>query len=260
MNFENIKLDVADGVARLTIDRPKAMNALNAKTLDEIEEAFNHCRENESVRALVISGAGDKAFIAGADIKELAQMTPLSAKDLAYRGQQVYALVEHMGKPTVAMINGFALGGGLELALACNLRTASTSAKMGLPEVSLGIIPGYGGTQRLSRVAGPAVAREWILTGDMFGAEEAHRVGVVNRIFPPEELEAGTMKLVGAILSRGPIAVRFAIEAISRGSNMPQREGEILESDLFGLAASTEDMREGMTAFLEKRKPHFQGK
>ncbi len=260
MDFKNIQFSVADGVARMTIDRPKAMNALNSLTLDEMETVFNHCRETESVRALVITGAGEKAFIAGADIKELAQMTPLSAKDLAYRGQQVYALVEHMGKPTVAMVNGFALGGGLELALACNLRTAATTARMGLPEVSLGIIPGYGGTQRLTRVAGPAVAREWILTGDMFGAEEAHRVGVINRIFPPEELEAGTMKMVDSILSRGPIAVRFAIEAISRGSNMPQREGEILESDLFGLAASTEDMHEGMAAFIEKRKPNFQGK
>jgi len=260
MEYKNVQLAVADGVARLTIDRPQAMNALNSETLDEMEHVFNHCRETESVRALVITGSGDKAFIAGADIKELAKMNPLSAKDLAYRGQQVYALVEHMGKPTIAMVNGFALGGGLELALACNLRTASTSARMGLPEVSLGIIPGYGGTQRLSRVAGPAVAREWILTGDMFGAEEAHRVGIINRIFSPEELEEGTMKMVNSILSRGPIAVRFAIEAISRGSNMPQREGEILESDLFGLAASTEDMREGMAAFIEKRKPDFQGK
>jgi len=198
--------------------------------------------------------------VAGADIRELAQMTPLSAKDVAYRGQQVLARVENMGKPTIAMINGFALGGGLELALACNLRTAANTARMGLPEVSLGIIPGYGGTQRLSRVAGPAVAREWILTGDQFTAEEAHRVGVVNRIFAPADLRAGTMKMVDSILSRGPVAVRFAIEAINRGSNIPQREGEILECDLFGLAASTEDMREGMAAFLEKRKPAFKGR
>ena len=260
MDYQNIKLEIADGVATLSVDRPKVLNALNADTLNELEHAFDACRENESVRALVVTGSGDKAFVAGADIKELAQMTPLSAKELAYRGQQVYARVEHMGKPTIAMVNGFALGGGLELALACNLRTASTNAKMGLPEVSLGIIPGYGGTQRLGRIAGPAVAREWILTGDMFSAEEAHRLGIVNRIFPPEELVAGTMKMVETILSRGPIAVRFAIEAISRGSNMPQREGEILECDLFGLAASTEDMHEGMAAFLEKRKPHFQGR
>ncbi|HEX6883168.1 MAG TPA: enoyl-CoA hydratase-related protein [Planctomycetota bacterium] len=260
MSYQNILLDVAGGVAMLTVNRPDKLNALNAATLTEMEQAFEHCRTSESVRALVITGAGEKAFVAGADIKELALMTPLSAKEVAYRGQQVLARVEHMGKPTVAMINGFALGGGLELALACNLRTAATTARVGLPEVSLGIIPGYGGTQRLSRIAGPAVAREWILTGEPFSAEEAHRVGVVNRIFPPAELRAGTLKMVETILSRGPVAVRFAIEAINRGSNIPQREGEILECDLFGLAASTEDMKEGMAAFLEKRKPSFKGK
>jgi enoyl-CoA hydratase len=260
VSYQNILLEVAGGVATLTINRPDKLNALNGATLGELEQAFEHCRSSESVRALIVTGAGEKAFAAGADIKELAQMTPLSAKDLAYRGQQVLARVEHMGKPTVAMINGFALGGGLELALACNLRTASTSARMGLPEVSLGIIPGYGGTQRLGRIAGPAVAREWILTGEQYSAEEAHRVGVVNRVFPPAELRAGTMKLVETILSRGPIALRFAIEAINRGANIPQREGEILECDLFGLAASTEDMHEGMRAFLEKRKPDFKGR
>jgi len=259
VSYENILLDVADGVARVTINREAKLNALNSATLTDMADAFDHCQSNESVRAVVITGAGEKAFVAGADIKELSTMTPLTAKDMAYRGQQVYARLEHMGKPTVAMINGFALGGGLELALACNLRTAATTARVGLPEVSLGIIPGYGGTQRLSRVAGPGVAREWILTGDMFTAEEAHRVGVVNRIFPAEELEAGTMKMVETILSRGPVAVRFAIEAINRGSNIPQREGEILECDLFGLAASTQDMKEGMAAFLEKRKPDFKG-
>jgi len=260
VSYQNILLEVAGGVATLTINRPDKLNALNAATLGEMEQAFEHCRTSESVRALIVTGAGEKAFVAGADIKELAQMTPLSAKDLAYRGQQVLARLEHMGKPTIAMINGFALGGGLELALACTLRTASTTARVGLPEVSLGIIPGYGGTQRLSRVAGPAVAREWILTGEQFSAEEAHRVGVINRLFAPPELRAGTMKLLDSILSRGPVAVRFAIEAINRGSNIPQREGEILECDLFGLAASTEDMREGMAAFLEKRKANFKGK
>ena len=260
MSYENIKYEVVENVARITIARPKVLNALNDATLQDLSHAFDTARDSDEVRAVVLTGEGDKAFVAGADINELARMNPLSAKDLAYKGQQVLAKVEHMGKPTVAMINGFALGGGLEIALACNLRTAATSAKMGLPEVSLGIIPGYGGTQRLSRVAGPAVAREWILTGEMFSAEEAHRVGVVNRVFAPEELEEGTLKMVHTILSRGPVAVRFAIEAISRGSNMPQREGEILECDLFGLAASTEDMKEGMGAFIEKRKPNFQGK
>jgi enoyl-CoA hydratase len=172
----------------------------------------------------------------------------------------VFARLEKMTKPSVAMINGFALGGGCELALACTLRTASTTAKLGLPEVSLGIIPGYGGTQRLARIAGPGVAREWVLTGDLFGAEEAHRVGIVNRLFAPEALREGTMQLVDTMLKRGPVALRLALETIRRGMNMSQAEGEIIESDMFALAATTEDMREGMGAFLEKRKPQFQGR
>jgi len=260
MEYRNVQLAIADGVATVTIDRPKVLNALNGETLGELAHAFGECRDSESVRAVIVTGAGDKAFVAGADINELARMEPLGAKDLARRGQKALALLDQMGKPTVAMINGFALGGGLELALACTLRTASTTARVGLPEVSLGIIPGYGGTQRLARIAGPGVAREWILTGDMFPAEEALRVGVVNRVFPPEELSEGTMKMVQTIISRGPVALRFALEAIDRGANMPLREGEIMECDLFGLAASTADMKEGMAAFLEKRKANFQGK
>ena len=187
-------------------------------------------------------------------------MKPLQAKDLAYFGQQVFARLEKLGKPSIAMVNGFALGGGCELALACTLRTAARTARFGLPETSLGIIPGYGGTQRLMRLAGPGVAREWVLTGDMYGAEEVHRLGVVNRLFEPDELLEGTRKLATTILSRGPVAVRLGMEAINRGMNMSQQEGEIIECDAFGLAAATEDMREGMQAFLEKRRPQFQGK
>jgi enoyl-CoA hydratase len=172
----------------------------------------------------------------------------------------VFSRLERLGKPSVAMINGFALGGGLELALACTLRTAAKTARMGLPEVSLGIIPGYGGTQRLARIAGPGVAREWVLTGDMFNAEEAHRVGVVNRIFEPAELVEGTRKMISVMLTRSPVALRLALETIARGLNMSQTEGEVIESDMFGLASTTEDMREGMAAFLEKRKPNFPGK
>lgn len=259
MSYENIQYAVQDGVATVTVDRPKVMNALNAATLKELACAFDAAKDDTSVRALILTGAGDKAFVAGADINELARMNPMGAVDLANHGQDVLRRLELMGKPTVAMVNGFALGGGLELALACSLRTASTTARVGLPEVSLGIIPGYGGTQRLARVAGPGVAREWVLTGDMFGAEEAHRVGVVNRVFAPEELLEGTMKMVSTILSRGPVAVRLALDAIYRGTNMSQREGEKIECDMFGLAATTADMKEGMTAFLEKRKPDFQG-
>jgi enoyl-CoA hydratase len=260
MSYENILCEVNGAIGRVTINRPKLMNALNRQTLDELATAFDALRDDESVRLVILTGAGEKAFVAGADINELAKMHAMQAKDVAYYGQQVFARLERMGKPTIAMINGFALGGGLEMALACTLRTASTKARVGLPEVSLGIIPGYGGTQRLGRIAGPGVAREWVLTGDMIGAAEAHRVGVINRLFEPEELEAGTLKLAETILSRGPVAVRLGMEAINRGLNMTQQEGEIIESDMFGLASTTADMREGMTAFLEKRAPNFTGK
>jgi enoyl-CoA hydratase len=260
MSYENILCETQGAVARVTFNRPKVMNALNHQTLSELAHALDALKADDAVRCVVLTGAGEKAFVAGADINELAKMKALQAKDVAFFGQQVFARLETLGKPSVAMINGFALGGGLELALACTLRTASTTARVGLPEVSLGIIPGYGGSQRLARIASPGVAREWVLTGDMFGAEEAHRVGVVNRVFAPEELEEGTMKMVNTILSRGPIAVRLGMEAIRRGLNMSQQEGEIIESDMFGLASTTEDMREGMAAFLEKRKPEFQGR
>jgi len=259
MGFENLLLERNGAVGVVTLNRPKVLNALNGQTLRELAAAFDEVEADASLRCLVVTGSGEKAFVAGADINELAKMQPLQAKDLAYAGQQVFARLEKMTKPSIAMINGFALGGGCELALACTLRTASTTAKLGLPEVSLGIIPGYGGTQRLARIAGPGVAREWVLTGELYGAEEAHRLGIVNRLFAPEALREGTMKLVETILSRGPVAVRLALETIRRGMNMSQPEGEIIESDMFALAATTTDMREGMTAFLEKRKPAFRG-
>ena len=260
MSFENITLATDGGVGTVTINRPKVLNALNHQTLTELGQAFDQLKSDDSVRAVLLTGAGDKAFVAGADINELAKMQALEAKDVAFFGQQVLTRLERMGKPSVAMINGFALGGGLELALACTLRTMSSKAKVGLPEVSLGIIPGYGGTQRLARIAGPGVAREWVLTGDMFDAAEAHRVGVANRVFEPAELEAGTMKLVKTMLTRGPVALRLAMETIHRGMNCSQAEGEVIETDMFGLASTTADMREGMTAFLEKRKPEFKGR
>jgi len=261
MTYENLLIETSAGVAVVTVNRPKVMNALNAKTLSEMAHAFDALEADANVRAIVVTGAGEKAFIAGADINELkAMQSAMEAKDLAFHGQQVFARLDRSSKPTVAMINGFALGGGCELALACTLRTASKTARMGLPEVSLGIIPGYGGTQRLSRIAGVGVAREWVLTGDMYGAEEAHRVGVVNRLFAPEELREGTLKMVTTILSRGPVAVRLALETIRRGQNMSQQEGEIIESDMFGLASTTADMKEGMAAFLEKRPAKFVGK
>ena len=260
MGYENILLERIGAVATVTVNRPKVLNALNGQTLRELAAAFDEVEADAAIRCLVLTGAGEKAFVAGADINELAKMQPMEAKDLAFAGQQVFGRLERMTKPSIAMINGFALGGGCELALACTLRTASTSAKLGLPEVSLGIIPGYGGTQRLARIAGPGVAREWVLTGDMYSAEEAHRVGIVNRVFAPEALREGTMQIVDTIGKRGPVAVRLALETIRRGMNMSQPEGEIIESDMFALAATTTDMREGMAAFLEKRKPLFQGR
>ena len=259
MAYENLAVEHLDGVGLVTVNRPKVLNALNAQTLGEMAHCFDALRDDAGVKAVVITGSGEKAFIAGADINELAKMKALEAKQVAFFGQQVFARLERMGKPTIAMINGFALGGGCELALACTQRTAANTARLGLPEVSLGIIPGYGGTQRLARIAGPGVAREWILTGDMISAEEAWRVGVINRLYEPAELRDGTFKLVHTILSRGPLAVRLAIETINRGLNMSQQEGEIIETDMFGLASTTEDMREGMQAFLEKRKPNFRG-
>ena len=260
MAYENILLEIEGSVATITVNRPKVLNALNHQTLEELASAFDEVKGDSLVRGLIVTGSGDKAFVAGADINELAEMKAMHAKDVAYFGQQAFARLEKLGKPSIAMINGFALGGGCELALACTLRTMSTAAKLGLPEVSLGIIPGYGGTQRLSRIAGPGVAREWILTGGMISAEEAHRVGAVNRIFAPEELAEGTRKLLGTILTRSPVAVRLAMETINRGLNMSQQEGEIIETDMFGLASTSEDMKEGMAAFLEKRKPEFPGK
>ena len=260
MAYENILVEKNDAIATVTINRPKVLNALNNTTLREMAAAFDELTCDESVRVVVVTGSGDKAFVAGADINELAKMEALEAKDLAAYGQFVFEKLERMGKPTIAMVNGFALGGGCELSLACTLRTASSKAKFGLPEVSLGIIPGYGGTQRLARVAGPGIAREWVLSGDIFSSQEAHRVGVVNRLFEPEELHEGTMKLATTIASRAPVALRLGMEAINRGINMSQKDGEIMECDMFGLASTTADMKEGMAAFLEKRPAKFTGK
>lgn len=262
MSYENILLECENGVAIITVNRPEKMNALNHQTLTELGHAFDAVKEDDAVRALLITGSGEKAFVAGADINELLAVAGNSegATQLAAFGQGVFRKLEELGKPSIAMVNGFALGGGCELALACTLRTASTSARMGLPETSLGIIPGYGGSQRLARLAGPGVAREWILTGDIFPAEEAHRVGVINRIFAPEDLREGTLKMLKGILHKGPLALQFGMEAVLRGWDMSQSEGETLETEFFGKAAVTADMREGMAAFLEKRKANFAGK
>jgi enoyl-CoA hydratase len=257
--MENVRIETRDGVAIITVDRPKVLNALNAQTVGEIGEAFEQARNDEAVKAVILTGGGEKAFVAGADIAELAKMTPITGKATAERGQAVFAKIERFPKPVIAAINGFALGGGCELALACHIRLASEKAQIGLPEVTLGIIPGYGGTQRMARLLGKGKALELILTGDRIPAAEAERIGLVNKVVAPEELMNVAMEMAKKIASRGPLAVRAAIEAVMSGSEMPIEEGSFLEATLFGLLASTEDMKEGMGAFLEKRAADFKG-
>lgn len=259
-NLENVKTENRDGILVLTIDRPKVLNALNAQTVEEIGKVFEEARDDEAVKAVIVTGGGEKAFVAGADINELAQKNPFTGKETSERGQQILSRMERFPKPVIAAINGFALGGGCELALACQIRIASDKAQIGLPEVTLGIIPGYGGTQRMARLLGKAKALELILTGDRIPAQEAERIGLVNRVVPAEELMAEAEKMARTIMSRGPLAVRAAIEAVMWGSEMPFEEGQFLEATLFGLLAASEDMKEGMNAFLEKRKAEFRNK
>ena len=258
--MDNVKTENRDGLLVVTVDRPKVLNALNAQTVDELRRTFNDARDDDSVKCIILTGAGEKAFVAGADINELAQMTPITGKQVAERGQRVFSSIERCPKPVIAAINGFALGGGCELALACHIRIASEKAQLGLPEVTLGIIPGYGGTQRMARLLGKGKALELILTGDRIGAADAERIGLVNRVVPADQLMPVCEELARKIMARGPLAVRAAIEAVMSGSEMPFEEGQFLEATLFGLLASTEDMKEGMQAFLEKRAANFQGR
>ncbi len=258
--MDNVRTENKDGILIITIDRPKVLNALNAQTVAEIGEAFEAAREDASVKCVILTGGGEKAFVAGADINELAQMTPISGKATAEKGQRVFRAIERFPKPVIAAVNGFALGGGCELALACHMRIASENAKLGLPEVTLGIIPGYGGTQRMARLLGKGKALELILTGDRIGAEEAERIGLVNKVVPADQLMATCEEMARKIATRGPLAVSAAIEAVMSGSEMPFDEGQILEATLFGLLASSEDMKEGMGAFLEKRTAEFRNR
>jgi len=258
--YENIKTEIKDSILTITIDRPKVRNALNAQTVAEIGRAFEAVRDDASVRCVIVTGAGDKAFVAGADINELATMTPITGKATSESGQRVFRAIERFPKPVIAAVNGFALGGGCELALACHIRIASENAQLGLPEVTLGIIPGYGGTQRMARLLGKGKALELILSGDRIGAAEAERIGLVNKVVPADQLMSAAETLGRTIASRGPLAVQAAIEAVMSGSEMPFDEGQFLEATLFGLLASSEDMKEGMAAFLEKRTANFQGK
>jgi len=258
--YENILRDDRDGVAFVTVNRPDKLNALNNATIGELQHCFEAVGSDDRVRAVILTGSGEKAFVAGADIAELAQQTAITARPLALRGQRLMSTVESCPKPVVAAVNGYALGGGCELALACHLRTASETAQFGLPEVTLGIIPGYGGTQRLPRIVGKGRALELILTAQRVNAEEALRIGLVNKVFPAGQLLAETEKMVRRILGVGPVAVRFALDAVNHGSDMPLADGLNFEATFFGLLAGTEDCREGMKAFLEKRPAKFAGK
>jgi enoyl-CoA hydratase len=228
--------------------------------MDELGDCLKKVRADDEVRVLILTGAGERAFIAGADINELAQQTPVNGREFTLYGQEIIHRLETLGKPAIAAINGFALGGGCELALACTLRIASRNAKLGQPEVKLGIIPGYGGSQRLPRLCGKGVAHELILTGEMISAEEALRVGLVNRVVEPGELLATAEAIAKKIIANAPLAVKYALEAVEHGMEMPQEEGLYLEATLFGLCCATQDMREGTRAFLEKRPPKFEGR
>ncbi len=259
MGYENIRYEKKDGIAYITFNRPKVLNALNRKTVEELQHALLDARNDQSVRVLILTGAGEKAFVAGADISELALQTPVNGKEFSLFGQGVFHLLETMGKPSICAINGFALGGGCELALS-TIRIASKTARLGQPEVKLGILPGYGGSQRLARLCGKGVAHELCLTGEMITAEEAQRIGLVNHIYEPAELIPAAEAMAKKIIANGPLAVKFTMEAIERGVEMAQEEGLFLEATLFGVACATEDMREGTKAFLEKRPPQFKGK
>jgi len=260
MAYENLLYEKKDQIGYITFNRPKVLNALNRKTMEELGELMTQAREDTEVRALILTGAGEKAFVAGADINELAQRTPVDGKEFSTFGQGVLHMLETLGKPSIAAINGYALGGGCELALACTIRLASRTAKLGQPEVKLGIIPGYGGSQRLARLCGKGVAHELVLTGEMISAEEALRIGLVNHVYEPAELMLAAEALAKKIIANAPLAVRYAMEAIEHGMEMPQEEGLFLEATLFGLCCATEDMREGTRAFLEKRPAQFKGR
>lgn len=260
MEYQNVLYEVRNGIAYVTVNRPKVLNALNRQTVDELRDVFLDVRQRPDAQAVILTGSGEKAFVAGADINELAAQSPIEGKDMSRRGQHVLGIIENLGKPVVAAINGFALGGGCELAMACTLRTASENAKIGQPEVKLGIIAGYGGTQRLTRLVGLGRALEILLTGEPITAQRAYEIGLVNAVYPQGELIAQTENMVRKMLANGPLALKFSIEAAVHGSQMSLEEALNLEGNLFGLLCTTEDMKEGTRAFLEKRPAKFQGK
>ena len=259
MPDENLTIDRDGAVAVVTVTRPAVLNALNEATVTELEGAVGRLAADDEVRAVILTGAGDKAFVAGADIRELAALTPVTAEALAARGHALCHAIERMGKPVIAAINGYALGGGCELAMACTLRIAADTAKLGQPEIGLGLLPGYGGTQRLPRLVGAGRALEMMLTGAPIDADEAWRIGLVNRVVPRDELLPCTLELARRIAAQAPVAVRYILAAAREGLGMTLADGCAHEASLFGLAAATGDWSEGTRAFLEKRRPRFTG-
>lgn len=260
LKFENVVYEKKGPIAYVTFNRPKVLNALNAKTISELRAVFEDARDDSAVRGVILTGAGDKAFAAGADIGEMANNTALEAEEATRRGQKVTELIENLGKPVVAAVNGFALGGGCELAMACTIRVAAETAKFGQPEVKIGIMPGYGGTQRLPRLVGRGRALQLILSGEVIGAQEAYRIGLVNEVVPNADLIARAEAILKQIISNAPVGVKFSIEAVNKGLDTSVAEGLLIEASLFALCASTEDKKEGTTAFLEKRAPQFKGR
>jgi enoyl-CoA hydratase len=259
-NFENITYEVKGSIAYITMNRPKVMNALNRRTVEELNSAFHAAKEDATVKGIILTGTGEKAFIAGADIAELSAIDSDKAGEFSAKGQEVLSFIETLGKPVIAAVNGFALGGGCETAMACTIRIAAENAMFGQPEVKLGIIPGYGGTQRLPRLVGKGRALQLILTGDLIGAQDAHRIGLVDEVVPGADLMPRCEAILKQINANAPIAIRYAIDAVNKGVDTDLTSGLTLEAKYFALAAATEDKKEGTSAFVQKRAPQFQGK
>ena len=260
MTYQTLTLEVNKKIAIVTINRPDKLNALNSTVISELKQCFVNLNNDEEVYVVILTGSGQKAFVAGADISELNKLDMITAKELSETGQDVFSIIENLNRPVIAAINGFALGGGCELALACHIRLASFNAKFGQPEVNLGLIPGYGGTQRLTRLINSGRSLELILTGDIIDAAESYRLGIVSKVFSPEELMDKTIELASKIASKGQYAIRQAIKAINMSSEVSKREGLNYEASLFSLCCGTEDFKEGTSAFLEKRMPTFNNK
>ncbi|NCS88223.1 MAG: enoyl-CoA hydratase [Ignavibacteria bacterium CG2_30_36_16] len=260
MNYQNLLIDVKDNVAVVTINRPDKLNSLNMLTMDELFGAFTWIKSNGNIAVVVLTGKGEKAFVAGADIAELNTLDIIKGREFSERGQQIFNLIENLDKPVIAAVNGFALGGGCELSLACHIRLASANAKFGQPEVNLGIIPGYGGTQRLTRLVNSGRAMELILTGDMIDANEAFRIGLVNHVYPLSELMDKALEMANKIAAKAQQAIRLAVKSVNIVDEVSSKEGQIYEAAMFALCCGTEDFQEGTKAFLEKRKPLFKNK